>query len=56
LRSQRQQQFAQALADLVEVSQPRIGEAHVDAATTPPAFGFGLGGFFAVARIIGDPA
>jgi len=37
LRGQALQQFAQALGDLVELGHTRVGEGHVDAATTPPA-------------------
>ena len=43
LRGQALQQFAQALGDLVEVGHTRVGEGHVDAATTPPALGLGIG-------------
>jgi hypothetical protein len=43
LRGQALQQFAQALGDLVELGHTRVGEGHVDAATTPPALGLGIG-------------
>jgi len=46
LRSQELQPFAQALGDLVEVGHARVGEALVEAATTPPALGLGIGGLF----------
>ena len=42
LRGQALQQFAQALGDLVEVGHTRVGEGHVDAATTPPALVLGI--------------
>ena len=43
LRGQALQQFAQALGDLVELGHTRVGEGHVDAATTPPALVLGIG-------------
>jgi hypothetical protein len=43
LRGQALQQFAQALGDLVELGHTRVGEGHVEAATTPPALGLGIG-------------
>ena len=42
LRGQALQQLAQALGDLVEVGHTRVGEGHVDAATTPPALVLGI--------------
>ena len=42
LRGQALQQFAQALGDLVELGHTRVGEGHVDAATTPPALVLGI--------------
>jgi hypothetical protein len=56
LRSQELQPFAQALGDLVEVGNTRVGEARIDAAATPLAFGFGLGGgVFALGCSLGFP-
>jgi hypothetical protein len=40
--------LAQALGDLVEVGHARVGEARVEAATTPPALGLGISGLFGV--------
>jgi len=34
--------ISQALGDLVELGHTRVGEGHVDAATTPPALVLGI--------------